>query len=369
MTSLSLPLRARDVLLANCGIPASTKALLGLDGFIDLILHVVKTRTSETSYERFTSMSEWGQRIKDAEGLSANFEFVPQIIKLGGNGPIMANALLAMGFPVTYIGNLGWPDVHPIFVPFASRADVISIADPGTTDAVEFDNGKLMLGKYQSLRDLNWDNILERVGLEKLTRVFEQSRFVALVNWTMIDSMSDIFRHLLDEVAPKLAQRQTIFFDLADPAKRSREDIAEALALIGEFENFFDVILGLNMGESRQIGEVLGIPAPPQEMEPVRIHACRIREALNVNTVVIHPIPFAAAANKTDSAAVAGPHTAHPKITTGAGDHFNAGFCLGQLLGASLEESLQIAVATSGFYVRNAQSPSLEDLAGFLSEL
>ncbi len=362
-------MRARNLLQANSHIPSASKALLGLDGFIDQILHVVKTRTSEKSYERFTSMSEWGQRIKDAEGLSANFEFVPQMIKLGGNGPIMANALLAMGFPITYLGNLGWPEVHPIFGPFASRATVLSISDPGTTDAVEFHNGKLMFGKHQSLRDINWENLMERVGLQKLTNVFEESRIVALVNWTMIASMSDIFRHLLDEIAPKLEGRRTIFFDLADPAKRSREDIAEVLGLFREFETFFDVILGLNMGEGKQIGEVLGLPAPAEEMEPVRIHAMKIREALNINTVVIHPIPFAAAANKTDSAAVAGPHTAQPKITTGAGDHFNAGFCMGQLLGASLEESLQIAVATSGFYVRNAQSPTLENLSTFLEEL
>ena len=30
---------------------------------------------------------------------------------------------------------------------------------------------------------------------------------------------------------------------------------------------------------------------------------------------------------------VDGPFTAKPLITTGAGDHFNSGFCLGRLLG------------------------------------
>ena len=59
----------------------------------------------------------------------------------------------------------------------------------------------------------------------------------------------------------------------------------------------------------------------------------------------------------------------NPKLTTGAGDHFNAGFCIGRLLGMDLAESLQIGVATSGFYVRNARSPKLDDLKKFLRSL
>ena len=44
------------------------------------------------------------------------------------------------------------------------------------------------------------------------------------------------------------------FFDLADPEKRTREDILKALSLITEFEKYFDVILGLNEKEAYEIG-------------------------------------------------------------------------------------------------------------------
>jgi len=53
-------------------------------------------------------------------------------------------------------------------------------------------------------------------------------------------------------------------------------------------------------------------------------------------------------------------------ITTGAGDHFNAGFCLGKLLGLDSELSLLTGVATSGFYVRTAKSPAVSDLIRML---
>ena len=85
-----------------------------------------------------------------------------------------------------------------------------------------------------------------------------------------------------------------------------------------------------------------------------------------MNTVVIHPTAFALAVDKTSVNLVKGPFTAKPLITTGAGDHFNAGFCMGRLLGLNNEESLLCGVSTSGFYVRTAKSPAVTDLAGLM---
>jgi sugar/nucleoside kinase (ribokinase family) len=94
-----------------------------------------------------------------------------------------------------------------------------------------------------------------------------------------------------------------------------------------------------------------------------------IREALGISICVVHPTAFATAANAQETAVAPGPYTPNPKISTGAGDHFNAGFCIGQIAGLSLEESLQIGVATSGYYVRNASSPGRLQLVEFLREL
>jgi sugar/nucleoside kinase (ribokinase family) len=86
--------------------------------------------------------------------------------------------------------------------------------------------------------------------------------------------------------------------------------------------------------------------------------------------VVIHPRRSAAAALAGgESATFHGPFVQQPKISTGAGDHFNAGFCLGRVLGLGLEESLCAGVATSGYYVRHAESPTAEQLADFTAEL
>jgi len=369
MSKSSLAATAADFLSSRADTLPQSPSLVGLDGFVDTILHVVATRESAESYTRMSSMAEFGRRIGEAAGLSANFEMVPQMVKLGGNGPIMANALGAYGSPVTYVGILGAPNLHPVFADFAGRARVISLAEPGYTDAIEFDDGKLMFGKHQSLREVNWENLLAHLPADRLVEMFNTSSLIALVNWTMLTGMTRIFEQLLEKILPKLDGPRWIFFDLADPAKRTREDIATALDLIARFQQHARVILGLNLQEGRQIGEVLGFEPCAETQEAVAAHAAKIRTKLGVDTVVIHPVAFAAAADATGTAAVQGPFIDKPKITTGAGDHFNAGFCIGRILGAPLDVSLQIGVGTSGFYVRTAKSPGVEDMTGFLRGL
>ncbi len=119
-------------------------------------------------YEAMKTIDVLGDKILAAAGQSSNYELLVKQTKLGGNGPIMANALAAAGLPVTYIGNLGYPAMHPVFAELAKRAkEVISIAEPGHTDALEFEDGKLMLGKHQTLGDISWENLLQRVGKER----------------------------------------------------------------------------------------------------------------------------------------------------------------------------------------------------------
>ena len=310
--SMSLPKRTAKLLRQ---VPAGrrTRALVGFDGFVDTILHVVKTRTSPTSYVRLASMSEWAERIAAASGVSANFEFVPQVVKLGGNGPIMANALDELGFGVSYIGTLGKPALHPVFADFGKRTHAFSLAEPSQTDAIEFADGKLMCGKLGTLSAVNWPNLVKHIPEEKLVALLSESDLIAMVNWTMLTQLTGVFRKLLTRILPKVkGGRRWIFFDLADPAKRSRADLLDVLRLIGRYEKHARVILGLNLGEARQAATVLKLGTIEETHEAVTRAAPRIRRALGIDTVVIHPMRFAAAADASGAAHVTGPLTLKP---------------------------------------------------------
>lgn len=356
----------------NAAIPSlkSIKATVGLDGFVDEIIAVVDKRLDKGNYDAVRTIAAMGDKIRGAAGQSSNYELVVKQRKLGGNGPIMANALACAGLDVTYIGNLGYPTLDPVFEDFAKRAKVISIAEPGHTDALEFDDGKLMLGKHQTLGDVNWDNLVHRVGRDKLKSLLDGSRLIGMVNWTMLPQMSRIWAKLLDEVIPNHERHdRKLFVDLADPEKRTHDDILDALKLLTRFQDQVDVILGLNLKESTEIADVLGLPGRSDPEAAILDNACAIREKLNLSCVVVHPRRGAAAATAEHSGKFAGPFVQQPKISTGAGDHFNAGFCLGRTLGFSLEESLCMGCGTSGYYVRTAESPSAEQLSKFIAEL
>jgi sugar/nucleoside kinase (ribokinase family) len=338
-------------------------AFIGLDGFVDEILHVVDKRESAEKYRRLPRMAQWGERICAAAGKSTNIELVRQRTKLGGNGPIMADAMASLGFQVSYLGNLGYPNLHPVFAEFARRAEVHSIAEPGYTDAVEFEDGKVMLGKHESLKEVSWANVQTRFGREKFAARILGSDFIGFVNWTMLTYMNEIWSATLAEICPKLSgPRRTMFFDLADPEKRNPEDITKALELIVAFEKHFDVILGLNESESSQIGKALGLNITDHSPEGLTKVGQEILKRTPIGTLVIHPTHYAIAISQAGPAIVEGPFTPKPLITTGAGDHFNAGFCLGKLLGFDNATSVLTGVTTSGYYVRTATSPTVADL-------
>ncbi|HEX4647089.1 MAG TPA: hypothetical protein VH598_15915, partial [Verrucomicrobiae bacterium] len=178
-------------LLAATNRAAQLTAFIGLDGFVDEIIHVVDKRDNAETFQRLPTIAKLAERLAGAAGQSTNIELVNQLTKLGGNGPIMANALASLGIKVTYLGTLGYPSLHPIFQQFATRAEVYSIAEPGHTDALEFDDGKIMLGKHYPLKEVTWANIKARFGLEKFAARFNSADLVGFVNWTMLPYMSD----------------------------------------------------------------------------------------------------------------------------------------------------------------------------------
>ena len=82
-----------DALLAKAADAAALQGFIGLDGFVDDILHVVDKRESAEKFTELQTIEKLAKRIEGAKGRSTNIEIVRDRLKLGGNGPILANAL------------------------------------------------------------------------------------------------------------------------------------------------------------------------------------------------------------------------------------------------------------------------------------
>ncbi len=385
----SLPSReqiARDAsaaLLAAADELGRYQALIGFDGFIDVIIRVVDRRRTMAydDFESIRTIGAFAERLARAAGRSANVEFVTSEKRFGGNGPLLAGALGRMGLSATYVGAVGRDDeptrLHPIFESFAERCRaVLPVAPPSVTEACEFDDGKLMFGHAHNSSLVTWQRVLEVVGLERMRALVESSSLVGIVNWTMLGGVEGIWQGLISDVFPHVsARRRRVFIDLSDPAKRTDTDLGRGLGLVSSLNQFADVTLGLNLSESQRVASVVGVDPPEGaecsgQHESVCLAAEAIRGAMGIDTVVIHRRDGAAGARVTESARwFDGPFTRNPQLSTGAGDHFNAGFATAQVLGLELGGCLAVACATSGLYVREASSPTARRIASFLDAL
>ncbi|MCL2200848.1 MAG: PfkB family carbohydrate kinase [Oscillospiraceae bacterium] len=349
--------------------------IIGLDGFVDSVVQVVDKRYGYANFTPISTISEFGGRISRAAGLSTNVEMVPLYEKLGGNGPILANALLEYGVNLTYFGALGKPEIHSVFMPLVEKAKAVySLCNPGLSDACEFGDGKIIIGKHAYLRDLTWGVMKDAMGGAKgIADKINACQLLGMENWVMMPHMSAIWEGMLEEVFPHVESRDVkplAFFDLADPEKRTDSDIKHAMGLISRFEEKFRVVLGLNGKEAFQIAKVLGVPIGERATDGERLEAVTrgICSGMGIFCAAVHPTRSACCAMGEGYYTVEGPYCEKPKLTTGAGDNFNAGFCLALALDFSPEEALTLGVATSGYYVRNAESPGLVQVAEFLEK-
>lgn len=366
----------------------STSALVGFDGFIDSISRLVDVRTSMApdEYTPLRTIAAFGARVSAAAGLSTNIERVTMEDRFGGNGPLMAGALGRLGFRVTYIGAVGESPssdrVHSVFSEFAARCHrVIPIGVPSHTLCLEFDDGKVMMNDTRHVQGVTWDRLVSRVGLDALSAIVGEASLLGIVNWSLLGGVPGIWTGLVRDVLPTLAPKdRRVFIDLSDPAKRVDDDIRAMLSQLHGLERAgVHVTLGLNLAEATRVAHVLRLRGPGDEaagrdkrphLDMVRDCAAAIRGAIDVDEVVIHPREGAAGASRQGHAGwILGPLARSPRLSTGAGDHFNAGYAFARTLGLTLDQALAAGVATSGAYVRDARSPDLTRLIAFLRHL
>jgi hypothetical protein len=352
--------------LQNCAhIPCSKTVTLGFDGFLDCIMRVVKNKTNQDEYDFFSSMEEFGSYIIGKSGKSCNIELKEQVTKIGGNMPILANAMGKLGFRVNCVGAMGYPKLKEQFSMISENCTLISVAEPGYTNALEFDDGKVLLAKMENLEQITWKSIIEIVGLDRLRGLFAESQLIGMLNWSEIEHSSDLWDGILNEIIPFNAPKkeQFLLFDICDCSKRNKVSISYALKQIERFAEHYTVILSMNENESRLVYQTLYDDKLCDDLECI---GKRIYSRINIDILVVHPIKYSIAWDKNGMHKVDGIFIKNPKLSTGGGDNFNAGFCTGLLLKLDMPSTLLLANAMSSYYVKHGHSPDMEQLWQFL---
>jgi sugar/nucleoside kinase (ribokinase family) len=343
---------------------------IGFDGFVDEMISLVAERQSLETFQAVPDIATFGDLISKAAGHSSLREIVVNAVHPGGCAVNMGDGLAALGVPVDGFATLGEP-IHSAFT--AIIADFRSAhswgREPGRTLAFEFNDGKLMFSAVSQLADFTPEYVTKMLADGTYANACASARLIALTDWTLYPHMTAVWRLLQAKVYSKLTHRPAFFIDLVDPSSRSPDDIRTMLDTLSAFGATGPLTLGLNGNEANIIARLFGLPTAGDLPESALEQAQSLRARLGIAEVVIHHIKFAAVANATEAVTICGPYCAKPKKSTGAGDRFNAGYALGLLLQFDAHSRLVCATAASGFFVREARSATLPELADFVQTM
>ncbi|MGE3954558.1 MAG: PfkB family carbohydrate kinase [Parachlamydiales bacterium] len=341
------------------GARAERWCLVGFDGVTDELLEVVDIRKSATEYEPIPTLEALGKRILAAAGKSCNLELVLKTTKVGGNGPILAGSLVKLGQKVTLAGMVGEAAPEPVFAEMAEGCEeVILLGRSAHTQALEFTDGKVMLGRLEPFAHLNWSRIEQVLPIKGWIERMNRSDLIASVGWTLLPWMNTIWEGFLKEVVPSVkGEKRYWYIDLSDPAKRTAADLKRGMELIKELGRAFKVVLGVNDSEQAQVAAALGVKDEPEA----------IRKALALFGVTSHAAHRAQLAIEGELFEYPVPTATRPKVMTGAGDNFNAGFIFALLQGYSPKEALVCGIGNASAYVRSGKSPTPDELAQFMT--
>lgn len=342
------------------------KVFVGFDGFIDRIFTPMKVKTSETAIP-FQTMEEFSQYIGKKAGDSCSIDMQMTREKIGGNMPIVTNALLGLGCETVSLGAMGYPKIHALFRNDPAHCTQISVAEPGICDALEFQDGKLMLASSKDMDELDYLRILSVVPKHQLVQWFRQCDAFAFLNWGELLGSNDIWENLLQDVIPECGflKKKMLLVDFSDFSRRSQQDVAQMQDLLQKLAVYFSITVSVNGNELELLYEKLHF-AQAGDDEDGKI--VQLSEMLHCENFVIHLLHCTKFVKGEMVCTREKEVVKNPKIITGAGDHFNAGLLFGLLHGLALETAVEVAAATSCLYVREAENINIQKLNDYLQE-
>lgn len=332
---------------------AGAFAAVGFDGYIDRLVRVVRSSEDGTS---FRTIADFAAHVGDMAGLSGDMELIELSRRYGGNAPLIAGAIATLGMPCVLAGAIE----APAFDALPGTIRRIALGPPADALALEFEDGKVMLADVSAMRDITRHPRLSTQAWESSMDCFREAALCVLVNWSAMPEMAQLWEACLNEIATR-AEKPLVYLDIADPSKRSKAAVEELAALIPR-RTPPHTCVGVNEKELYLLCEKLGMRAE-DSIEQVADALCRRLE----RSVVVHGIGYALATEGARCIRRSCRVVAQPRLTTGGGDHFSAGWCYARLNGLGVPEALDFASAVSGAFVEDGVSPDLSRVANYMA--
>jgi len=341
------------------------RVVFGFDGYLDRVREVVADRTDPESYERLPRLAEFRDRLDRSveAGSSLSYEWLEDGRRTGGHTCHLARAFGTWDFAPTLVGMYGEP-VGETFEREFGDYDLHSIGEPGVTDAVEFDDGKLMLTEIGDTMTLDWAGLDDRFGHDRLLDRLDSAALLGVGYWSEAPATPSILSGLSERWSDIDDPPATVLVDPGDVRKLEPERLRSGRAAIGELCAATDVVVSANRAETAVLADAYAGEAD-REFETA---AEAVFDALDPTWFVGHGVDRSVVVTADGTESVSVPAVEEPELTTSSGDHFNAGLALARITGLDPAAAVVVGNAVAGHFVRTADQPSLAEVRGFVDD-
>ena len=346
---------------------ARGRVVFGFDGYLDRVREVVADRSDPERYDRLDTLEGFGDRIERsvAADSSLSFEWLQHGTRTGGHTCHLARAFGHWGFDPAMIGMYGDPVLDTFAEEFADY-DLHTLGEPGYTDAVEFDDGKLMLIENGDTMDLDWATLTAAVDRETLRSRLDGATLLGTGYWAETPDLPDVLdgvADLWDEVDDPPG---TVLVDPGDVRKLDSERLHSGTDAIGRLADRTRVVVSANRAETQLLAETYGDETAGDDS--LEAQAGALRETFDASLFVAHGVDRSLVVSENGTASVAVPAVEDPELTTSAGDHFNAGLALALVSGVDPAGAVVVGNAVAGAFVRTGAPPGFEAVRAFVDE-
>ncbi|NHN64126.1 hypothetical protein G9463_12550 [Haloarcula sp. JP-Z28] len=341
------------------------RVVFGFDGYLDRVREVVADRIDPESHERLATLESFGDRIDRsvAADSSLSFEWLQQGSRTGGHTSHLARAFGGWSFDPVMVGMYGDP-VHDAFETEFGEYELHSLGEPGVTDAVEFDDGKLMLTEIGDTMSLDWTELDAAFGHDRLAEKLDGASLLGTGYWSETPDLPTVFdglRTLWDGIDDP---PETVLVDPGDVRKLDADRLRAGREAIGRLDEVTDVVVTSNRAETGVLADAYAGDAERSFADDAEA----VFEALEPTWFVGHGVEQSVVVTAAGTDSVAVPSVSDPELTTSSGDHFNAGLGLARIADLSPAAAVVVGNAVAGYFVRTADQPSLADVRAFVDE-
>lgn len=295
------------------------------------------------------SVESFVGKIQDIASQGGGNLVLNQSLNIGGKAANCASALGALGlrtFLVVKTDELGYRTLQHLVE--GTNIDISHVSSDGSlafTTAIELKGANIMLSNPGTLADFGPDSLTED-DLE----LIRKADVVCISDWGLNNKGTELAKYVFSLV--KTEGRGKTFFDPGDPSPKKDKIDKEIEYMKNDIleEGLVD-ILSVNRDEVERYGGL-------DELRQL----CRVD---------LHTENFAASYYLDNKTARIPAFDITPKRLTGAGDAWNAGDILGEVLDLSDDIRLLLANATAGFYISNPEGrhPKNKDLIEFIRSM